>query len=376
MNKESTGLLNSGKSSGRIYWLDVARVIAVISITLNHAVNRSYCIYSRQLEEFTSIPIASTVFKTVIYIFSRLGVPIFVMISGALLLKKDIKTEKDVTNFYKHNLLRLLITSEIWVFLYSCYNEFYVKSAAGRSILDIIYDFVLNQLFINQDIFTGAWYLAMILCLYLLVPYISMLKDKISLKTASILLGAVFFISYCIPTLGGLYKITNHGRVFFGVNEYADICSMYVVLLIIGYWLSNGGMKKLSNGIVIAGFILTFLGNCAFQFYVFSMPVDYHIDYHFVGVFVCAVFLFELIRRKGDLLKFASRPVTYLSRISFGIYLVHIVIMALLIKNGPLPINRAERLIFLEGVSFIGSIIIIAPLSKIPFVRKYVFMIK
>ena len=375
MSNKSTELLNSGKNSGRIYWLDVARVVAIISITLNHAVNRSYHTYSNQLEEFLSIPIASTVFKTVIYIFSRLGVPIFVMISGALLLKKDIKTEKDVMGFYRHNLLRLFITSEIWFFIYFCYNTI-VRYGTGRSIVNIAVDFVFNQLLINQNIFTGAWYLPMILCLYLLVPFVAMLKDRISLKTASILMAAVFYVSYGIPTLSGLSTIVGKGELHFGLGEYAEICSMYIVLLIIGYWLSNGGMSKLSNGIVIAGFVLTFLGNCAFQFYAYSISQDYAIEYYFVGIFICAVFLFELIRRKGELLKFAKRPVTYLSRISFGIYLVHIVIMTALVDFVPLNMGRPLKLIVLELVSFIGSIIIIAPLSKIPFVRKYVFMIK
>lgn len=31
-----------GNRLQRIYWLDVARAVAIISITLNHAVNRAY----------------------------------------------------------------------------------------------------------------------------------------------------------------------------------------------------------------------------------------------------------------------------------------------------------------------------------------------
>ena len=50
--------------------------------------------------------------------------------------------------------------------------------------------------------------------------------------------------------------------------------------------------------------------------------------------------------------------------------------MTAMVNFAPLNMGRPLKLIFLELVSFIGSIIIIAPLSKIPFVRKYVFMIK
>lgn len=39
------------------------------------------------------------------------------MISGALLFNKEINNAEDIKKFYKHNLLSLLITSEIWMFI-------------------------------------------------------------------------------------------------------------------------------------------------------------------------------------------------------------------------------------------------------------------
>ena len=39
-------------TGGRSYYLDIARAIAIISISLNHAVNRTYDNYAGQMEEF------------------------------------------------------------------------------------------------------------------------------------------------------------------------------------------------------------------------------------------------------------------------------------------------------------------------------------
>ena len=72
----------------RIAYLDIARSLAIISITFNHAVNRSYATESGQFAEFQSIPLFLTIIKAVLYAFSRIGVPLFVMISGALLLPR------------------------------------------------------------------------------------------------------------------------------------------------------------------------------------------------------------------------------------------------------------------------------------------------
>lgn len=83
----------------RTLYLDVARTVAIISISLNHAVNRVYTNYSGTMEEFQTISLGSTLFKTLVIVFSRMGVPIFLMITGTLLLNKRIESGEDVKRF-------------------------------------------------------------------------------------------------------------------------------------------------------------------------------------------------------------------------------------------------------------------------------------
>ena len=51
--------------------------------------------------------------KALLTVASRYGVPLFLMITGALILRKRFETAEDVRRFYRHNWLSLLITSEI-----------------------------------------------------------------------------------------------------------------------------------------------------------------------------------------------------------------------------------------------------------------------
>ena len=95
----------------RIQYLDVARSIAIVSITFNHAFNFSF---SATYAEFISLPILVNVIKAALYTFSRIGVPLFLMISGALLLPRNYGGG-ETTRFLKHNWLQLLITTEIWL---------------------------------------------------------------------------------------------------------------------------------------------------------------------------------------------------------------------------------------------------------------------
>lgn len=111
------------KTNGkRIVWLDVARCFAIISISSNHAINRAFRSVGSSYDAYVSLPHIDSVFRAIIFVFSRLGAPIFLMISGSLLLEKKMDNSEDVRKFYKHNLFSILITSEIWYFLMFWYR--------------------------------------------------------------------------------------------------------------------------------------------------------------------------------------------------------------------------------------------------------------
>lgn len=48
----------------RLFWLDVARALAIISITTNHALNRTWLMNSGAVEELHTISVFSTLLKT------------------------------------------------------------------------------------------------------------------------------------------------------------------------------------------------------------------------------------------------------------------------------------------------------------------------
>ena len=169
----------------RIWYLDIARVIAVISVSLNHAVNRSYSNYQgtqEQWEEFFTISFRSNLVRCAVMIFSRLGVPLFLMISGTLLLSRKVETEQDIGRFYKRNLLPLVITAEIWTVIMYWYI---VLVNPGNTVLETggvsgaITGMFHTMLFINQTRFGSMWYIPVIICLYLMLPLMAMVITKV-----------------------------------------------------------------------------------------------------------------------------------------------------------------------------------------------------
>lgn len=365
----------------RMFYLDVARVIAIISISLNHAANRSYSNYSGQMAEFFALPLGSTLFKTVMTVFSRIGVPLFLMITGVLILNKKMDDAKDVKRFYKHNLLSLFITTEIW------YVIMYWILAVGDGVIaekgwiGAISGMFSTMIFQNQLTMGSMWYMPMILCIYTTLPFVVMVKDKLEGSKEKLLYLPVvllFLVAMVLPFVSDLLKILGQKELSSPLGE-RYLFSFYYIYILIGYGIGKGALERFKTGTVALGAMGSFLLCCGYQLWAYEQPANYLVAYDFPLMPVCAGLLFELVRRYAHKLEKAEKPITCVSRISFGIYFVHVVIIGVLVavldRFAP-GMYRPVRLILLEVIPVGLSIALILPLSKIKLLKKYLFLIK
>lgn len=212
-------------TGGRSYYLDIARTIAIISISLNHAVNRTYDNYFGQMEEFLESSYLSSLLKSVVTVFSHLGVPLFLMISGALLLHKRMETADDVKRFYRHNLLELFITAEIWYFIMYWFI-FFEDISTGyweEGLAGTLLGCVKTMLFLDQSTMSSMWYMPMILCLYATIPFAAMLVKRFSLKILSLPLILVFLRMFVLPLVNSLLAGLNLDTMYSDTVREANI---------------------------------------------------------------------------------------------------------------------------------------------------------
>ena len=87
----------------RILWLDYARCFAIICVVFIHSVERIYVEYDAH--EIANLAASSLWFRNIAFAIGRLGVPLFLAISGYLLLDRDYSSADKIFKFYKHNLL-------------------------------------------------------------------------------------------------------------------------------------------------------------------------------------------------------------------------------------------------------------------------------
>jgi len=70
----------------RIKWIDLVRAIAILLVILCHTTEN---IYEMKLESMTSLSLQSRIFCFASFTAGRLGVPLFLMITGSLLLPRE-----------------------------------------------------------------------------------------------------------------------------------------------------------------------------------------------------------------------------------------------------------------------------------------------
>lgn len=142
----------------------------------------------------------SQIFRIIFFTIGRLGVPIFLFLTGALTLKKQIDTDEDVLKFYKKNLLPLFITVEIWNVLYNIFLSTLNKSFEFRILID-------NILFLKQVNLPNMWYMPMILGMYIAIPFIAKLVKTFTLKTIKIPMIIVFISCILFPSINIILNI-------------------------------------------------------------------------------------------------------------------------------------------------------------------------
>lgn len=164
MNDErNRGDMDRDLNAKHIEWIDVARAFAICCVVMCHSVEKTYPLHIGYIPRISE---QSRIFCFLAFTFGRCGVPIFLMISGYLLLDRTYDGEQ-CRKFWKNNWLRLLVCYELWNVIYNFYLCFLHQEKFSINFL------LQEMLFVRQISLNHIWYLPMIIGLYLLVPFVA-----------------------------------------------------------------------------------------------------------------------------------------------------------------------------------------------------------
>ncbi len=146
--------MNNLQNKPRLLWVDWTKLIAIFMVCVCHM----YMLFPSFGAQEEKLSLTVNLLQTI----GILGVPLFVMTTGTLVLSKSFDSWNDVVHFYKKNLLSLYVTGAIWSVFYQ------VLATSGTSWTDIL----LSALFVRKPA-PHLWYLRMILIYYLFMPFLS-----------------------------------------------------------------------------------------------------------------------------------------------------------------------------------------------------------
>lgn len=338
----------------RIFWLDFVRAIAIICVITIHT-SAPY-LYSNS---------ANWLVANFFDSLSRVGVPLFIMVSGALLITEN---QTPLLSFYKKRFLRIIWPWFFWGIIFVI-----IKIVLGGQIIGPRSAFI--QIF-NGTVFYHFWFMALIASLYFVTPLVNRIIPFINRQILW-----YFIVLWLAVTSLFLFVIkpTNLTTGF-------PLALGYLGYFILGYRLKEVDVVKITGLLIITLYIIatavTFLGTTYLQIpsgqfneilYAYLSP----------NVIVASLALFLIIKRFGHTFsqKLSDRPLnlfTAVSQSSFGIYFVHVLILGFLFQGLFIPPVFPVSLHPLVAIPLIVisvvviSLIVILPLQKIPLIRHVV----
>ena len=358
--------MTENKLVQRQYHLDYLRVFASIAIILLHvtAQNMNY------------VELAGTGWNiyNICNGVSRWGVPVFVMMSGALFIPREIPTK----TLYKKYISRMAIAYVVWSAFYA------IVDPIGIPIFTEGYKISITE--IMGNFISGAvhlWFLPMIIGLYMCIPLIKQLTKNDSLIKYFLLLSFVF----CFIKTQTELVVTNllSGSVqtiFENVNTLFKNFNINLVLgftsyFILGFYLNKTEINKKKRILIyilgVIGLVSTILLNLAASKNAGKSLETFYSAYSInVILMAIAVFVWFKYNAKGN--DKLNKIIVKLSKYSFGAFLVHIFILKVLHTFGIQSTNFHPVLSVPSITIFtaIASYLISLVLNKIPVIKKYI----
>mgnify|MGYP004458923433 FL=1 len=352
----------------RVLYFDYLRVLATLGVIVLHV----------SAEFFYKVDV-NTYNWQVFNLFDsimRFCVPIFVMISGAIFLNRNVP----FSMIYKKYILRLFTAFIFWKFIYFLF----MGDSPIKQIQSLFSSGFLNQFSLLLTNHNHLWFITMIIGLYMFIPFMKKIIENKRICEYYLLLSFVFWI--LIPELLCLMNSFGGKGVASLVKAFSynlDNMNMSMVLgysfyFMLGYYLS---LKKHSNyqrkliyilGILGLLFTITITKYLSLKS---GRPVTVYYEYMRLNVLFVATGVFELfknIKFKDNIL---SKIISKLSILSFGVYLVHMFVFEQGYKFLNITTFTYNPLIFIPilSISILAiSYFISFVISNIPILKKYI----
>lgn len=323
------------------------RILACFLVIINHTIG-----YIQ-----VSSPVG-IMFKYMLFMFAKIAVPIFFMISGYLLLRKDY-SYKDI---FTKKIPRILVP------LIVCSLYYYLKSVDNFSL------FAFFRSIVMQPQITAYWYLYSLIALYLVTPFLR--KMIVNFKDKDFIIFGSFILVFqgTVPLARLLFDINLTG--YFTNNLF----STYIGYYVIGYYLGNKELSKKSFIVSIISFVVMYAFSIIYLMIgynksgLYKLPLD-NVSYITTVIPALAIFILFKYLFSKNMNSLVENIIKHVGSATFGIYLFHLIMTNFLYRisifRSIISFNGFLGLFCLDGAAFVILAIIVLGLKKVPVIKNY-----
>lgn len=299
--------------TNKLQWADNLRALSTISVILLH-------VAALMLKEYQNLPTSSWWIGNICDGLVRYCVPIFLMLTGALLYRKN----EDLSVFIKRRFVRVLLPFFCWTFVYILLQIYDDRQRGYYMPMDFLGSFIGKKF--QFGAWYHLWYVYLLIGIYLVVPIIKKWISSSGKKEVHYFLIIWLTINVLdIPFLRD-YLPAIELRYFSG----------FLGFTVLGYYLTY--MVDLKSNfipwllflsgtiftILITGYLTTSTGEFDGSWYDYLRP----------NVISASTGLFLLFRNKEFRSKKLNSWIGILNKHIYGVYLSHVFVLYFLAKIG------------------------------------------
>ena len=332
-------------------WVDLARILAIFLVVLDH-VN----------EHLNSSPV--TKMTVHLELLGRLGVPIFITLTGFLMINRSYQSQELVQKFLHHNLLPIIYSAIFWCLILSGYHYFFET-----------HDFNLlkKNIMLEELAYPHLWYIVFLPFLYLWIPLLSMIKkvNKGYLLLTIVGPTLILMLTNFIGTVSHYHPLSTV------INGTLMLFLSLIALMVVGSYLNFVGGKKIYYLIFFNGLAVVMY---SIQLHQISAPILYHMVWYsdfyvFIWGLSLTVTILKLVNTWINKIVINHKAISVIQNMgsmTYGFYLLHYPILNALLPFLHLSGVAATFLIdFMIFVLSYGLVFLVSHFIKLP---RFIFL--
>jgi surface polysaccharide O-acyltransferase-like enzyme len=344
----------------RIVSLDVIRIAAVLAVVMTHTSAGTG--FVTVCERSSSAFMWGNFFDSI----SRAGVPLFVMVSGALMLDERINIS--LKGIIKNNIKNIIYLTLSWSVIYTIGYNIIFRFMRGEPVdfKTVLLEFALGHY--------HMWYMYMIAGLYLITPFLrSFVKIQNSGMVSAYIVIALM-VQFTIPIIQGIETFWSPAGYI--ITFLDKLCMKffagYTAYYLMGWYIVHAGIQKIWKKYVVyaagtAAVIITVL-------YV-NFTGDYSNGYSNLNImiFIYSLAIFTFVHNM-DIRCGQNSMLIRLSNLTFGIYIMHPIALTICQKYIHYETMPLLHILLTFATAVIMTFSLCILISKMPLFRRLIRM--